>query len=229
MPGPAFPTLIDAVALSKVQSGQYNVLIDALETLHLGVAKGDLIYFYGSGTYERLPFSENGVLVADPATGVPLWLPKPSVASILEHDGADTFSWLPLASISGLHQIGFVNWLANDQTENAGTWTNATNATLDLVTTQTCTIMMIAIAQTYVSNASWGVQLRCSIDGTVDPSATLPWASVANVNVTQTAFYMRKTVAAGTKSCKLQFRVTSGGATAHIDRGSILALAFAEN
>ena len=219
-------TIVPSVVTGQTYSAAaYNTNIkDNINAFLVFTTAGDIVYATSANTLTRLGLTVGGILYG--GASAPAWLAKPSVDSLLKNTSAGTPSWLALTSISSLHAIGSINWLASDQTEAAGTWTDVTNATLNLTTTQSCTIIMIAIAMTYVNNASYGCQLRCSIDGTVDPSTVLPWSSVANVNVSQTTFYVRTGVASGTKTCKLQFHITSAGATAHIDRGSILAFAF---
>lgn len=178
---------------------------DNLNALMTGTAAGDIEYFTG------------------PNAKAPL--AKPSVDSFLQMGSSGVPSWLAQTALNSLHAIGYVDFLASDQQESGGTWTDVTNATLNLTLTKTCTVLLLANAMTFISNSSWGVQIRGVIDGNANNSSVIPWSSEL-VNTNQSCFWAQINRPAGTRTCKIQFRVTSGGATAHIDRGNILAFAF---
>jgi hypothetical protein len=69
-------------------------------------------------------------------------------------------------------------------------------------------------------------QVSAMIDGTINPSqlSNIGTSEVSGVSVG----YLRTGIVAGTKTVKLQYRVYSAGATAHIEVGWLVALAVTE-
>lgn len=208
-----FDNSFTAVTGATYTAAQYNTYVrDNLTAIWVGTTAGDLDYYSAANAKARLAIGEaNTVLTSDGS--VPQWTTPANMG------------FLP----GLLHAIGYDSFGDIGQTSTSTTIdTNVTGATLDLVISRTCTIIMMAHA--LMASAGAGHQAKCrgSIGGTVD-STVNNYGSAGATSYTSVAYhYRRANVAAGTITCMLKFGSSNSGVNALIERGGFLVMAFVE-
>ena len=191
-----------------VTAGWVNTYIGGNESaMWVGSAVGDMEYYLSSVEKARLA--------------------KPGVDSLLAMGNPGTPSWLAKSNLPGLiHASAAIYW-TGEVTRTSTAFGDITSATVDIVTTVTCTIRMIA--QGHIAHGTAGNRTTVNgvIGGVSDPQndGTKPWCTNPYY-VPYSYLYKRTGVAAGTITCKLQFK--SGGGTAYHDSGRILVEAIPE-
>lgn len=206
MPLPAFPTLTDATALTKVRSAQYNELIDALTALKFWSAKGDLPVGYDADQLEVLS--------------------KPSVTSVLTMTSAGVAAWAPKDGLPGLlHAKNKTDFNAGGQVFNAG-WADISFASLGLNLSYTCTVIVRAMVTGYNASAGRGFAVRAVVDGVAD-GGTIPFnGGEARNEAFPYEFYFASVPAGINRVVKLQCQADTDPCV--VERGRLLAFAFVE-
>lgn len=206
------PSLYSAVPLMAtgdwITAGWVNTYVGGnAAAIWVGAAAGDMDYYLSSIEKARLA--------------------KPSVDSVLKNTNAGAPSWLALDAIPTIIHAQASVFFTGEQTTTSSSFVDKTGATVNIVTTRTCTIRMIAEGHIACGTAGSRNTVRGVIGGVNDPEneSTFPWTSV-NYYVPFSYHYKRTGVVAGTTTCKLQFK--SGGGTAYMEAGRILVEAFAE-
>lgn len=180
---------------------------DNLNAIWVGTAAGDIDYYSSATTKSKLA--------------------KPSVASLLAMDSSGVPSWLAITSVGGLHAKGTVDFAPGGQTFS-GAWADITGATLDLVLTATCTIIVLAQVVGYNNTAGNAFLVRAVVNGAADPATNLPFNGGASIarNENLSYEYYAINVPAGTRTVKLQCE--QQGTNNVVERGRLIALAFTE-
>ncbi len=156
-------------------------------------------------------------------------LKKPSVLSALVMDSGGIPVWLALTNLGGIHAKAQKDYNASDQHISSTSYTDITNASHTIVTTTTCTIILIARG-VFAVGAAGG---RAFVQGVIGASGS----GDSGAPHTSSAYYVpfaltwyKTGVPAGTITCKLQGRAnTSASADVGIfERGHLDIYAFAE-
>lgn len=132
-----------------------------------------------------------------------------------------------VAALGGsIHASAFKAYTAGGQviSSTSPTFTDVTNSSQNIVTTRTCTIIMIAFSASAVHSAGNTGHLRCNIGG-VAGSANGFDDNHFNM---QSAMQVRTGVSAGTITCKLQGASQGSGGTWQVisHQGYVLVLAI---
>jgi hypothetical protein len=206
----SFNNSFTAVTGATYTAAQYNTHVrDNLTAIWVYTTAGDIAYAAGATSLARLGIGANNTTVLMPASGVPSWSHEPAIKGIL-HTAATVY----FTSGGG-------------QTTTSTSFVDVTNGTVNIVTTQTCTIRMFSEGHISCNSAGARCTAQGVIGGTADPEAdgTKPWTS-NNYYVPFANVYRRAGVTAGTITCKLQFK--SGGGTVYFDSGRIIVEAYVE-
>jgi len=193
-----------------VTPGWVNTYVGGnMSAIWVGSAVGDMEYYLSATEKARLA--------------------KPSVDSLLKNTNAGAVSWLAINAIPKiLHAEAAVYFDAGGQSTTSTSFVDVTNGTVNIVTTQTCTIRMFGMGAIANGTAGFATRVRGSIGGTVDPNSDASMPHTTGGNYVPFAYvYKRAGVGAGTITCKLQFKRDSGG-TAFFNSGRIIVEAFAE-
>ena len=188
---------------------------------------GDLGYgVSASANLARLGISTQGGMLYSTGSA-PAWLTRPSADSILRHvGGAANPSWLAIGGLPGvLHAKATVDYNANDQDITSTSFTDITGATVNIVTTRTCTIRMIGTGTFAAGSGGERIIVQGSIGGTGSGDSV---HTSMTVYVPFTVVYYRTGVAAGTITCKLQGRGNAAGNNGFFHQGRIIVDAFVE-
>lgn len=197
-----------AVTGATYTAAQYNTYVrDNFTAIWVFTTAGDISYATGATSLSRLGIGANNTTVLMPAAGVPSWSHSPAIQGIL-------------------HAQAAVYW-TGEVTRTSTSFGDVTGATVDIVTTQTCTIVMRSEGHIAHGTAGNRVTVQGVIGGTADPNNdnTKPWCT-NQYYVPFSYIHKRASVAAGTITCKLQFK--SGGGTAYCDSGRIIVEAYVE-
>jgi len=130
----------------------------------------------------------------------------------------------------GLHKFGIVNVaLVGGQTTTSTTGVDITGLTLNLDTTETCTVFVFVVCSVATSGGSiiQFVLVNPFIDGTGYGIANVPSTQVGAFTE-HSVNWVRSGVAAGTVPCKAQFAISDASRIANITRATLIALAFKE-
>jgi hypothetical protein len=179
---------------------------DNFTALWVGMAPGDMEYYINSIQKNRLA--------------------RPTVDSVLKNTSAGTPTWLAMNAIPGtLHQKAFVDFDAFSQSIPGTAWVDVTNATVNIVTTKTCTIFVHCSGAFAASSNVAAV--RASIGGVVQSGGYSRTYGPTYVPYGFTHY--RTGVPAGTITCKLQGQApVSGSDNALFGIGKIVVEAIVE-
>lgn len=206
------PSTYSAVPLMAtgdwITAGWVNTYVGGnAAAIWVGSAAGDMDYYLSSIEKARIA--------------------KPSVDSVLKNTNSGVPSWLPINGIPKIIHAEASVYFTGEQTTTPSAYADKSGATVNIVTTRTCTIRMVAEGHIACGSAGSRTTVRGVIGDVTDPEneSTLPWTSV-NYYVPFSYMYKRTGVGASTITCKLQFK--SGGGTAFMEAGRILVEALAE-
>jgi hypothetical protein len=204
-------------------SNQNTYIKDNFDALWVGTTRGDIDFYSSATSKSRLPLTAGGILYGGSLD--PAWLAKPSALSILQHN-ATTPSWLAIGAIPGLlHAKATVDYNASDQVISSSTFADITGATVNIVTTRTCTIRMIGTG----TIAAGGGGQRALVQGVIGGTGSGDTVHTSmTVYVPFTVVYYRTGVSAGTITCKLQGRGNTAGNSGIFHEGRIVVEAFVE-
>lgn len=191
-----------------ITAGWVNTYIGGnAAAIWVGSAAGDMAYYLSAVEQARLA--------------------KPSVDSILKNTSGGVPSWLAMNAIPEILHADAAVYFTGEHTTTPSSYIDKTGATVNVVTTRTCTIRMTAEGHIACGTGGSRTTVRGSIGGVTDPEneSTFPWTS-GTYYVPFSYVYKRTGVVAGTITCKLQFK--SGGGTAYMEAGRIIVEAFAE-
>lgn len=206
----SFNNSFTAVTGATYTAAQYNTHTrDNLTAIWVYTTAGDIAYATGATALSRLGIGANTTTVLMPAAGVPSWAHAPAIKGVLHAEAAVQFN-------SG-----------GGQSTTSTSFLDVTGATVDIVTTQICTIKLTAEGKIASNVAGGRVSVIGVIGGTSDPANadSLPWTS-NDYFVPFSYIYKRASVAAGTITNKLQFK--SGGGTVQFYGGRLTVEAFVE-
>lgn len=204
----SFNNSFTAVTGATYTAAQYNTHTrDNLTAIWVYTTAGDISYATGATALSRLAIGANTTTVLMPSAGVPSWSHAPAVKGILHAEASVYFT--------------------GEHTTTSASFTDKTGATVDIVTTQTCTIRMLIEGHIACGTPGSRATVQGVIGGTADPNndSTKPWTS-DGYYVPFAGVYKRTGVTAGTITCKAQFK--SGGGTVYMESGRILVEAFVE-
>lgn len=204
----SFNNAYTAVTGATYTAAQYNTHTrDNFNAIWVYTTAGDIAYATGATALNRLAIGANNTTVLMPASGAPSWSHSPAIKGILHAEASVYYN-------SSVNKTGT-------------TYTDVTSATVDIVITQTCTIRMQAEGRMANSTPGNTTYAQGVIGGTVDPNAEASKPQTGSGNFVPYSYvYKRSGVAAGTITCKMQYR--SGGTTAYHDGGRIIVEAFVE-
>lgn len=190
--------------MATYTAAQYNTHVKGnFNSIWVGTTAGDLDYYTSSTAKTRLAIGASGRVLTSNGT-IPTW-----------------------AVAKTLNARATADWNAGEQSITNTSYTDVTNATVNITTTATCTVLMIAtgvFATNFAGNRGWVAPM---IGGTTLGDTGGVHTSSA-VYVPFTTIYYRTGLAAATITCKLQGRANAGGNAAIFERGRIIVLAFAE-
>lgn len=204
------PTVSNGDAWSAAQHNTY--LRDNMAALWPYTTAGDIAYASAANQLSRLG--------------------KPSVDSVLQNTSGGVLSWVAKTQLKGLlHAHTELDFYPNGQTTTSTSFVDVTGGTVNVVTTVTCTIVMLSYGMIASGSAGIATHVRGSIDGVADT----PTSSANSLPYTTQGYYVpysymfrRIGVPAGTLTCKMQFRSGNAANTAYYDGGAIIALAFVD-
>jgi hypothetical protein len=165
----------------------------------VGTTAGDMDYYTGATTKARLPIGTAGqILKVNAGATAPEWGSS---------SGLSCYGYLSELSESGLTQT---------------TWTDVPYATVDVIVPKTSTLFAIAQGRGTMSNSV--LEIRWMLDGTEQMQIA---CAAGTVSEAFAVVGIKAGVTAGTKSCKLQYKVTGSDPTS---LGTILGfiIGFAE-
>ena len=201
---------------------------DNMNAIWVGTTAGDMEYYTAANAKTRLAVVAGGILYG--GASAPAYLATPASTSVLQKaSGSGAPVWLAQNSIPGiLHKTTQKNFNTGGQVITATSYSAITNATVNIVTTVTCDILMIVHGDMAVSSPGGGAFIQPVIGGTAGGDAVAAFTS----NAYFTPFcisYRVDSVAAGTITCKIQGRANTSGSGDHLllDNGHIEVLAFA--
>ena len=203
----AYSTPYTFTALELLTAAKMNAIQANITAIWVGTTAGDMDYYTSATGKNRIAIEANTTTVLMPSAGVPSWNHSPQIKGVLHAENAVYY---------------------NSSVNKTGTsYTDVTSATVDIVTTQTCTIRMQAEGRMANSTPGNTTYAQGVIGGTVDPNVegSKPQTSSGNF-VPYCYVYKRASVAAGTITCKIQYK--SGGTTAYHDGGRIIVEAYVE-
>lgn len=205
----AFNNSFTAVVGATYTAAQYNTHVrDNFTAVWVYTTAGDIVYATSATALARLG--------------------KPSVDSVLKNTSAGVPSWLAITDLAkGLHAKNIGTFNAADQNITNTSYTDITNATLDIVITKTCTILMMATGVFAVTTNGHRTLVQAVIGGTGSGDSGAPHTSVAGYLPFAIEYY-RTGIGPGTITCKLQGRANAGGNTGVYERGRIVLQAFEE-
>ena len=190
----AYSSPMTAVTGATFTAAQFNVYVrDNLNAIWVGTTAGDIDYYSAATIKTRLA--------------------KPAVTSYLYNSTSGVPAW---GSLVGAINISSIAPLAPSGTYSSTSYTDITGATADIVTTKTCTIIMMASGTLAVTSGTVAdIYTQPVIDGTApasDDGASFQ-ALAAGVTSSYTVIHRKAGVAAGTITCKLQAKVIPIGGT----------------
>lgn len=201
----AWPTFASGDAFSASQAntlGRDNDLAYWVYT-----TAGDMAYAASASTLARLALGANGSVLAV-AGGVPAWVTG-GLTGLLNTKGSVDFA--PAQTIST-------------------TWADITGATLTLVTTATCTILVMASVSGRNLDTGGGrvFQVRAVVNGVADAnSSNIENGSEDGARIEDLGYVYQTTgVTAGSRIVKLQSQKDNSNVV--ITAGRLIALAFCE-
>lgn len=206
MPTSAYNDPPTFVPLQKLTAALQNQIGDAIRSLKWWSAGGSIPYSYDADQLEELV--------------------KPGVDSLLQMGAAGVPSWIAKNAVGGLHARGLVTFNPGGQTFS-GAWADITGATLDLTLSAACTVIVVAFVTGYNGTTGRGFFVRAVVNGTADPNSSPPYNGGAARNEALPYGYFATGIPAGTRTVKLQCEADTN--PSYVERGVLIALAFAEN
>lgn len=203
----AYSTPYTFTALELLTAAKMNAIQANISAIWVGITVGDTDYYASSSTKNRIAIGANTTTVYTPSGGVPSWSHSPQIQGVL-------------------HNTAAVYW-NGEVTKTGTTFTDITSATVNIVTTQTCTIRMFAQGSIASGTAGNRTTVQGSIGGTADANNDDTKAWTTNGYYVPYLYVYRLTgVAAGTITCKMQYK--GGGGTALHTGGKIIVEAYVE-
>lgn len=201
----AFDNSYTAVTGATYTAANYNKYTrDNLSAIWVYTTAGDIVYASSATALARLG--------------------KPSATSVLTNDSSGVPAWL-VGNLRHARTIG--NYDAGGQVISATSYTDITNATINIAITKTCTVRMIAHGVFAVQSAGQRALVQAVIDGTGSGDTGAPHTSSAYY-VPFGIVWERTGISSGTITCKLQGKANAGGNAGVFERGHIQVDAFAE-
>jgi hypothetical protein len=186
-------------------------------------AAGDVFYATSATALARLAKPAGLGLLQNSTAGTPSFLTGGDAYQVLRKNSANT--GYEFAVAAGLHKIGTVDFAPGGQSF-AGTWADITSASLNLVTSVTCTIVVMAGVTGYNGTTGRSFYVRAMVAGVGDAAGDRIFNGGALRNEAIPYIYMTTGVAAGTITCKMQCQADSDPNV--VERGRMIAMAFAE-
>lgn len=204
----AHPTVVTGQTWTAANQNTY--VKDNLAALWVYTTAGDIVYASSSTVLARLAKPASDSLLKNTSAGVPSWQAISGLGAL----------------ISGvIHAKATVDFNAGDQDINSTTYTDVTNATVNIVTTRTCTIFMIGTGTFAAGSGGERIIVQGVIGGTGSGDTV---HTSMTVYVPYTVNYYRTGVGAGTITCKLQGKGNAAGNNGFFHQGRITVLAIAE-
>lgn len=221
-----FPTPRVWTAGERVSAAKMNEISTALAVLFPYAAGGDIAYRDPAGAYLTALSKPAGLgLLQNSAAGIPSYLTGGSALQVLRKNAANNgYEW---AGVAGLHAKATADYNASEQNISATSYQDITNATVNIVTTKTCTIVMHAYGVMAVNFAGNRAFVQAVIGGTGSGDTGAPHTS-SPYYVPFAINYYRTGISAGTVTCKLQGKANAGGNVGIFERGRIIVMAFEE-
>lgn len=192
----AYSSPMTAVTGATFTAAQFNVYVrDNLNAIWVGTTAGDIDYYSAATVKTRLA--------------------KPALTSYLYNSTSGVPAW---GSLVGAINISSIAPLAPSGTYSSTSYTDITGATANIVTTKTCTIIMMASGTIAITSGTPADSYtQPVIDGTAPASdngaSFQTLSSTLNPVSNFTVIHRKSGVAAGTITCKLQAKVIpTGGA-----------------
>lgn len=207
----SFNNSFTAVTGATYTAAQYNTHVrDNLTAIWVYTTAGDIVYATGAATLARLGIGPANTVLGSNGS-IPGWTHSPAIAGVL-------------------HASGLADFNPDTQTFNSSTWTDITGATLNLVLSATCTIMVLAHVVGYNNAGASGRNffVRASVDGNTDTNHNYAANGSDTVARNEALPYLYRiaSIAAGTKTVKLQCRNDTNANI--VTRGRLIAMAFLE-
>ena len=216
-------TPINATNLNKMENG----IQTAQSTAETGVTNAAAAQATANAAVPKSLSTAIGQILYSTASGIWASLVKPSVRSFLQNTNAGALSW---EALFGIHAKAIKTYDAGVQSIVAATYQDVTNASQNIVTTKTCTIVMIATGCWGCDNAAFSGYARPVINGNA-PATDAGSAQLQS----STGFYPFTVlhyvtgVPAGTITCKIQGKLSATGSVhLYFSAGTIMLFAIEE-
>lgn len=203
----SFDNSYTAVTGATYQAADYNTYVkNNLNALWVGTTGGDMEYYTSATVKARL------------AKGTALQILRMNA-------GATAPEWAP--AVNGLHAVAAADYNNAPYWQTSSTsYSDITNATVNITTTKTCTIVMFAHGSIAIQNINYRAYVQAVISGTGSGDGGAPFQALAGYFGPFSILYYRTGISAGTITCKLQGKSSTGGVEAYFERGRISVLAF---
>lgn len=202
----SFNNSFTAVTGATYTAAQYNTHVrDNFTAIWVYTTAGDMAYATSGTSLARFGIGAADTVIQSNGS-VPSWTHSPAIKGVL-------------------HTFGLATFNPAGQTFSS-TWADITGATLDLILTKTCSILLMAIVTGYNGSGGRAFSVRGVVDGTAD-SMTQPYNGGATArNEALPYFYTATGITAGTRTMKMQCQADTSSNV--VERGRLLALAFGE-
>lgn len=201
----AYTSGFSAVTGAVFTAAQYNTNVrDNFTAIWVYTTAGDISYATGATTLARLAIGAAGALLSSTGTA-PAWQTNGRV-----------------------HKIGTASTTTEKTTTSTAGVDIGGGLTLDLVTTLTCTVVLLIWGSVANDSSVHSTAVLGSIGGTNQTfDSTIP-VSYTTAYTPYASFYMRTGLTAATITCKARLRTDNNGFTAFYKGGQILAIAITE-
>lgn len=203
----AFNNSFTAVVGATYTAAQYNTYVrDNFTAIWVYTTAGDIAYASSATALARLGIGAATTVLGSNGSA-PVWTHSPPLAGMLHKSGSVDFS--PGQSF-------------------ASTWADVTGASLSLVLSYTCTVLVWAAITGYNATAGRTFYLRANVDGNTDSAPTLSSNGGVTGGRNEALPYLFRiaSIGSGTKTVKLQCQADTDPNV--VTRGRMIALAFLE-
>lgn len=153
-------------------------------------------------------------------------LAKPAEDAYLMNTNSGVPEWVRIPGVVHAKAIGTYD--PASQAIGSTSYVDVTNATLNIVTTRPCTILMIATGRIGSDDSNKNAYARPVINGSA-PSTDAGSAVQLSTGIgifPFTVLHMLAGVAAGTITCKIQGKIAASGGNAYFGVGTIILIAL---
>jgi len=205
----AFNNSFTAVTGATYTAAQYNTHVrDNLTAIWVYTTAGDIAYATSATALVRLGIGASNTVLGSSGSA-PQWTHTPPIAGVL-------------------HTKNTVYFAPGGQQFTGSTWGDITGATFNLTLTVTCTIMVWAVVTGYQQDSGRAFYVRANVNGVADPESSFPYNGTQVRNESLPYIYYATGITAGTRTVKLQTQGDGGSNGVFVERGRLIALAFAE-